>query len=87
MAPQKSECPVAAGQVAEQSTERFGSLPAADLSCNEKTLATLTASFALAGFAVHRMDAGFAVCRWNLSRHCPDLRTLAAFAKQVGAAA
>ena len=53
-----------------------------------QTIATLTARLALAGFAVHRLDGGgFLVSKWNLTKHCPDLRALAGFAQQVGARA
>jgi hypothetical protein len=51
----------------------------------DKSIATLSARLTTAGFAVHRLDSGgFLVCRWGMSRHCPDARTLAGFAHQVG---
>jgi hypothetical protein len=51
----------------------------------EKATATLTAAFALAGFAVHPLQSGgFLVTRWNLSRHCSDLQALREFATRVG---
>lgn len=51
----------------------------------EKHKANLIAGFALRGYAVHEADdGGFLVCRWNLSRHCPDLAALGAFARMVG---
>lgn len=51
-----------------------------------KSLANLIAGFAVSGFAVNQLtDGGFLVCRWGLSKHCPDLRSLSAFAHQVGA--
>lgn len=51
----------------------------------DKPVSTLVARLALAGFQVHRLDGGgYLVCRWNLSRHCPDMRTLAGFAQQLG---
>lgn len=50
-----------------------------------KTLSTLMAAFALAGYAVHELSCGgFVVARWNLTRHCPDVHALAAFARQIG---
>lgn len=53
---------------------------------DEKAVATLIACFALAGFAVHRLSCGgFLVAKWNLTKHCPDVRALAGFAELVGA--
>jgi hypothetical protein len=49
-----------------------------------KIEATLMAAFALKGFTVYRAQDGYLVSRWGLTRHCPDLQTLTAFAKQVG---
>jgi hypothetical protein len=50
-----------------------------------KTEATLFAAFALRGFSVYRSEDGYIVCRWGLTKVCPDLRTLTAFAAHVGA--
>lgn len=51
-----------------------------------KVVANLIAAFALAGFAVLRLESGgFTVNRWNLSKYCRDLDDLKAFAKQTGA--
>lgn len=85
-APQKSESPVAAGQVADQeNSESRVSVSPDDAACNGKTIATLSAGLALAGFGLHRLDSGgFLVCRWGMARHCPDGRTLAIFSHQVG---
>jgi hypothetical protein len=81
MAPHKSECPAATGQNANENTNSA-------IIDDNKGLSNLRARLALAGFAVHHLsDDGFLVCRWNLSKLCPDLRTLAAFARQVGATA
>ena len=52
-----------------------------------KRLATLTAQLALKGFQVHQVTSGgFFVARWNLTKYCPALADLQAFAEQVGAA-
>ena len=51
---------------------------------NQNTDALIIAGFALAGYAVHRVEDGYLVCRWNFSRHCEDLRALVGFARQVG---
>jgi hypothetical protein len=81
--PQKSECPVGAGQVADGNMDNTAILTVACDDC--KAVATLKASYAIAGHAVHELaDGGFLVCRFNLAKHCPDLRALAAFAKLVG---
>jgi hypothetical protein len=50
----------------------------------QKAEATIFAGFALRGFAVHEAPDGFLVSRWGLTRHCPDIQTLLAFARQVG---
>ncbi len=78
IAAHKNESPAATGQFVEKTHSGIIS--------DDKAFCNLRARFAIAGFAVHRMaDDGYLVCRWNLSKHCPDVRTLAAFAKQVGA--
>ncbi len=51
-----------------------------------KRLATLTAQFALRGFAVHEAADGYMVTRWNLKKHVPDLDSLERFARVVEAA-
>lgn len=89
MALPKSESRVAARQFANQeNSESALSVPLADDACNGRAIATLSARLALAGFAMHRLDSGgFLVCRWGLTKHCPDTRALAGFAHQVGARA
>ena len=83
---QKSERPVGAGQVAWGSVES-ASIVAPERS-DDKLRATLKASFCLRGYAVHdTAEGGYLVVRWNLAKHCPDLRALVQFAKQVGARA
>ncbi len=49
-----------------------------------KHFENLRAEFALRGYAVHRVDTGFIVTRWGLSKHCPDLDALGAFLRQIG---
>lgn len=52
-----------------------------------KYQATLTAQLALKGFQVHPVTTGgFFVAKWNLTKFCPALEDLDAFARQVGAA-
>lgn len=52
-----------------------------------KRQATLTAQLALKGFQVHPVTTGgFFVAKWNLTKFCPAIEDLAAFAEQVGAA-
>lgn len=54
---------------------------------DQKFLATLKAQLALKGFAVHDVTTGgWFVSRWNLTKFCPALPDLEAFASQVGAA-
>lgn len=37
------------------------------------------------GVAVHRLaDGGYLACQWTHTRHCQDLRELAALARQMG---
>jgi hypothetical protein len=59
------------------------------VSDEDKAAATLTAQLAIAGHAVHTLaGGGFLVVatKWaGMCRECPDLRALAAFAKQIGA--
>lgn len=56
----------------------------ADSTHAEKDLATLIAQMALAGHSVHKLQDGFIVTRWGMSRNCPDLATLVGFARQLG---
>lgn len=52
-----------------------------------KRAATVTAQLALKGFAVHDVSTGgYFVAKWNLTKFCPALADLEAFASQVGAA-
>ena len=87
MAPQKSESPVAAGLIAKEGTENTDIVAPAE--SDGKALATLKAQLAIAGHAVHELTGGgFVVVatRWaGLCRECPDVRSLAVFARQIGA--
>jgi hypothetical protein len=79
----KSECPVAAGQVADQNTE--SAVIVAPCDDEGKALATLKAAYALAGYAVHDLSCGgYLVARWNVTKHCPDRHALAGFSRQIG---
>jgi hypothetical protein len=85
-APHKSDCPGRTGQFADNQNSDTAIVSPPGDGCNAKLTASLIAAFALTGFAVHRLEGeSFLVSRWNLTKHCPDLRTLLAFAKQVGA--
>ena len=80
---QKIESPLAGGLFDKnQSTENTPIIN--DSPEDSKAAATLIAKFSLAGYAVHRVEDGYLVCRWNFSRHCEDLRALVGFARQVG---
>jgi hypothetical protein len=83
--PQKREPRLAGRGIADETTESAPILAPDPSWSNEKLQANLIAGFALVGFAVHTLSVGgFIVARWNLSKHCPDLGALVAFAKQVG---
>ena len=49
-----------------------------------KSATTLIAKFALAGHAVHRLESGFLVTRWGMSRHCADFAALVNFGCALG---
>jgi hypothetical protein len=49
-----------------------------------KRLKNIIAQIALAGHQVHQLEQGFLVCRWGQSKVCPDLASLATFARQLG---
>lgn len=52
-----------------------------------KLLATIIAGCALRGHAVHELAGGeFLISRWGMTRHCPGIAELEAFARQIGAA-
>lgn len=51
----------------------------------QKRLTNIIAQMAMAGHQVHRLEDGFLVCRWGMSRHCPDLAALVAFGRILGA--
>lgn len=55
-----------------------------DFTPDEKQLATIIAQLALAGHVVHRLETGYTVSRWGLSKFCPDFASLLGFARQVG---
>lgn len=47
--------------------------------------ANVIAKMAAKGIAVHRLSGGgFLACQWGFARHCVDLASLVAFARQVG---
>ena len=51
---------------------------------DHKRIATLKAQLALKGFAVHDVSTGcYFVARWNLTKFCPALADLEAFAAQM----
>lgn len=52
----------------------------------DKVFATLSAALAQHGHQVHTLATGeFLVCRWGMTRVCPSLDALQAFARQIGA--
>ena len=57
------------------------------MTTEEKTVATITAKFALLGHVVHKLtDGSFMVTRWSMSRYCPDVAALSAFLAVIGGA-
>ena len=83
MTPQTSECPLAGGQVANQTTNNNGDFATAQ--GPGKAVATLKARFALAGHQVHEgSNNDFVVTRWGLSRYCSDFDAMTEFARVVG---
>ena len=80
--PQKSESPVAAGQVAEQNTQVaiFN-----DDQPQHKRLATLQAAAALKGIQVYELaSGGFLVGRWGYGKEVSGMYALAQFLKMQG---
>jgi hypothetical protein len=74
----KSENPAATGfHATNQNTHN-------EFTPEQKRLANIIAQMALVGHQVHRLEHGFLVTRWGMSRHCPDLGSLAGFARQLG---
>ena len=78
---------VPAEALAEKSTQSVAIVAPVD--ADRKTVTTLKAQLALAGHAVHDLaGGGFVVIatRWaGMCRECPDVRSLAAFARQIEA--
>jgi len=56
----------------------------AESNAPDKHLATVIAQFALRGHAVHRLESGFLVTRWGMSRHCADFAALINFGRVLG---
>jgi hypothetical protein len=78
---------VPAEAVAEEGSENGAIV--ASLASDGKAVATLKAQLAIAGHAVHELATGgylVVATRWaGMCRECPDVRSLAAFARQIGA--
>lgn len=78
----KSECPVAAGHYANQSTNDLD-FPTGQRQRKEE--ATLLARLALAGHVVHRGRCkDYTVCKYGYAQYCQDLIELHAFAVRLG---
>lgn len=84
-AAQKSECPVAPGQNAEQKTDTtIISQPAA----TGKRFATLQAQCALAGVSLHQLENDYGetvyiVARWAMTRELANLDAVATWLDRV----
>ncbi len=84
IAPHKGECPIAVGQVADQSTENAPIIAQA-----EKAFKTLQAQFSLRGHALHRASSAshqeaFYAERWGQVRYLPTLDDARRFLAQIG---
>jgi hypothetical protein len=81
-APQKSECPVAAGQFVNQSTNDLD-YPHSER--RSKAESNLRALLALAGHSVHPLrDGGYLVAKWGYTYQADDIADLQAFAVRLG---
>jgi len=49
-----------------------------------KDIVMLIAQLALAGHQVYRLESGFLVSHWGMSRHCPHIAALVAFGRILG---
>lgn len=88
---QKSEWPVAAGQIAKKNTRSRIIAAAEEAGNTDKVFATLRAQFALRGQGLHRTDPGnclvtYGTERWGLVRYLPTLHDAALFLAQIGGA-
>jgi hypothetical protein len=79
---QKSECPVAAGHYANQSTNDLD-YPQSER--QSKAESNLCAVLALAGHSLHPLrDGGYLVAKWGYTYHADDIADLHAFAVRLG---
>lgn len=74
----KDETPSGLGKGFQVSNNVFEFTP------NEGRLANIIAQMAVAGHTVHELEHGFLVCRWGMTKVCPDLAALVGFARQLG---
>lgn len=79
-APQKSESPGGAGQIAEQSTDT-AILTEAD--SERKRFDTLAARSALKGHTLARLGSGYLLSKWGHVRHFVDLDTAEAMLRRI----
>lgn len=55
------------------------------ISTDSKPIATQIERLALAGHhVINGREGDFTVCKYGMTRHCPDFAELAAFARQLG---
>lgn len=91
-AAQKSECPAATGQIAEQTKDAQILASAQEIGNHTKQFATLQAAFALRGHRLERTFHGadtaptFYSERWGMVRHLPTLEDARRFLAQIGGA-
>ncbi len=88
--PQKDKCPELAGGGALKGQGKANTADCADTTAECKSLATLRARLALAGWALtatpDNPHGAFTVSRWGMVRDLIDLASVASFTDRVGAA-
>lgn len=89
-APQKSECPVAAGQVAGQSKQDAAIIAGTEAA--RKAFENVRAAAAFKGYTLARTNpadgpVAYYATRWGLIRELRDLAAVAEFLTQIGGAA
>ncbi len=86
---QKSECPLAGGQIADESTDAPIIAPAEKTGNTDKVFSSLRAEYAFKGHSLHRTDPSdgpvtYWAERWGLVRHLPTIDTVRQFLEAIG---
>lgn len=80
--PQKSECPAATGQIAEQS-KHTDAVIFTDCDPERKRFATLQARAAIQGHTLQKLGSGYLLSRWGHVRHFVDLDAAEAMIRRI----